>query len=124
MFQPNCRMRGKETLLRRLEANDANTTIATFDTFPMSPDDVNRLARSIQVNTHLLALKLLDCQLRPIDVVSLCSAIKENSSLEEVAVEVFANYPTEIKESIQQMQHHLRENIAQKHLGKNANSHN
>lgn len=101
---------GKETLLRLLEMNDPDTTVAVFDTYPIYPRDVQRLVDIINSNTHLRALKLLDCHLLVDGVKQIAEAALENTTLEEIKIETFGNDDESLKRLIESVHIHLEEN--------------
>lgn len=103
---------GKECLLSLIEKNAPELTSAIFDAYHLDADDVNRLIAGLKINTHLIELRLLDCDLPNETVISLCHAIKENKTLKDVSLEEFMDYSDEIKEAIREMKLHLVENSA------------
>ena len=63
---------GKDILLRLIGANDGSLTSAVFDTYHLTPNDVQQLIVGIKNNTHVTALRLLDCHLSLESISPLC----------------------------------------------------
>lgn len=117
MFQRdrNEDIQGKMLLLRALEANDSSTIYATFDTYPIYADDVNRLINIIKNNTYMIALKLLGCNLTREETKKLAEAILENNTLQEVKIEVFKDDTPELQTLMREVNDHLEKNATISH---------
>lgn len=112
MFDRNEGMQGKEQLLKRLESNHPQTTIAVFDLFPMYPDDISRLIEIIKSNTNMLELSLLNCNLTATDTKLIAEALLENNTLELVNIEKCMDDLPEIKQLLDKVVSHLETNVA------------
>lgn len=108
----NKNMQGKESLFKLLEANDKKTTVAVFDTYPIYEEEIPRLVNIINTNTHLKALKLLDCRLSAEGTTTIATAVLNNKTLEEVKIENFADDNQTLKDLLTvTMLSHLQQNI-------------
>jgi hypothetical protein len=112
MFSKSEEMQGKLKLLKALEANDSSTIYATFDTYPFYQNDVDRLVKIIKTNTHMLALKLLGCNLTKEQTKEVAMAILLNNTLREVKIEGYKDDPAELKSLLTQVKSHVEENAA------------
>jgi hypothetical protein len=106
---PN-RMLGKENLLTLLEANNKEATIADFDSYPMYPEDIQRLAKIIKMNTQVEVLRLYDCSLQPEDIPFLADAMQKNNTIQKIFIELFDWYSDENKKLIHEMLERAEQN--------------
>lgn len=89
-------MQGKERLLKELKTNhQQESTLPLIVTF-MYPNDVERPVNIIK-NTHMFALKLLDCTLT--GEATLAKAILGNSTLQEIKIKMFMDERDSISHS-------------------------
>lgn len=76
-----------ETIIKCLEEDAPSQTDAIFQFIPLTDTEVERLANALKSNTHVRYLNLFDCGLTDKQLALLISAIKENCSLCDVAID-------------------------------------
>ncbi|CAM4411513.1 MAG: hypothetical protein LEGION0403_FIIPPAGN_02690 [Legionella sp.] len=116
MFRKNESMQGKERLLKELEANNPTTIHATFDTYPMFSEDVDRLLDIIRNNTHMVTLGLLDCRITREEAKALAEVILKNNTLQEVKLEAFMDDSLELQTLLSEVRAHLEINVANRNV--------
>ncbi|WP_058533619.1 hypothetical protein [Legionella saoudiensis] len=108
-------MAGKQRLFHLLENADSGITTAEFDTFPLSHEDVTRLAKIIRENTSLKAISLIDCNLSSEDLEELAMAVLSNSTLQKFQVELFYDCSKTLRDLMTTVDSHLKNNINMMH---------
>jgi hypothetical protein len=93
-----------------LEANNKEATIADFDSYPMYPEDIQRLAKIIKMNTQVEVLRLYDCSLQPEDIPFLADAMQKNNTIQKIFIELFDWYSDENKKLIHEMLERAEQN--------------
>ena len=101
--KPSSYMQGKERLLAQLEANDTKVKQANFDTYPMFPKDILRLAAIIKTNNYLEEISLMDCRLQTKDIPPLAEAMESNRTITAIYIEKFKDDSKEILDLIEKM---------------------
>lgn len=100
----------KEFLLKNIEENIAEFEIACFDSIPMNTQDIERLAKALEKNTHVKILNLSYINLTPDQVQLLKPALEKNRSIILFEIDRFKNDSKETQQTIDQLQKYAERN--------------
>lgn len=96
-------MDNKERLLRQIEANDINTTIADFSNSNLTDEDLTRLIAVIPENKCITSLNLLESGIQQHHIEPLLDALKRSALITEVSIQKYNDYSDKTKLLINEM---------------------
>ncbi|GEM_PF-4859345 len=77
---------GADVVIDKIADNRSDFTRAFLDTYPLTDEQVDRLASAIRSNTNLQYINLFDCHISQEKLHVLLSALLENKNIRELVI--------------------------------------